>query len=165
MKKLLFVVFSLVSIFIFSQDADEKEIYSVVINSIPEENIKIINEFRRTRFEDMPDEKEEYNFLMKGFLFLRKSTIKNFILNNKVKTTVNNDFKTNKKVMIGDFKYSESILLSNIGFDYSKTQALVQYHKDDIFLALFEKNEGKWLLKEKKKLKNLWSEYFNEQIN
>lgn len=161
MKISLVVVFLLFFVCISAQDNDEKEIYSLIINSFPEKNIKINDKVFRLNFEGNPNEKEEFKIFMKKFLFLRKSTYENFISNNRKENTIYNDFNSDKNIVIVNYKNNGSIIFSNLGFDYSKSQALVQYSKEDIFLALFEKKNGNWFLKEKKKLKDLLSEFYD----
>ncbi|MCD1117256.1 hypothetical protein [Chryseobacterium turcicum] len=161
MKRLLLSVFFLLSIFCFSQDADEKEIYSLIINSFPEKELKINDKVFRLNFEGNPDEKQEFKIFMRKFLFLRKSTYENFIANNRKENTIYNNFNSDKNIVIVNYKNNGSIIFSNLGFDNSKSQALVQYSKEDVFLALFEKKNNKWFLKERKKLKDLLLEFYD----
>lgn len=110
MKKLLFIVSFIFSFSLFAQSADEREIYSLIINSFTEKDIQINNKLFRVSYEDGLGEKEEYDIFMKRFLFLKKSTYKDFIKNNKEIRTINNDFNSDKNITIIDSNNNERIV-------------------------------------------------------
>lgn len=147
MKKLLLIVSYLLSIFCFAQDADEKEIYSQIINSFPEKELKVNENVYFVGYEISDD--EEYRMYMRKFGSLKKSTCENFIKNKGAKSIINNNFFTDKKIIITDTKDEESLRFSSIGFSYNKDQALVQYRKNETYYVLFDLKNGKWSLKTK----------------
>lgn len=148
MKRILIIIFLVFSVSAFCQDTEKTEIYSLIINGFPEKELEINNKVYFVGFEISDD--EEYKMYMKKFLFLRKSTCKNFIKNKRITSIINNSFDTDKKIIVNNTENKEVLRFSDISFDYAKTQAFVQYHKkDETFWALFEKKDSKWSLKEK----------------
>ncbi|KQS92512.1 MULTISPECIES: hypothetical protein [Chryseobacterium] len=145
--KSLFIAITLSSSASFAQDKDQEEIYSLLINSFPEKEIKISNKVFSVGYEISDD--EEYRMYMRKFLFLKKSTCKNFIKNKGIKSIINNNFFTDKKIIITDNNGEELLRFSNIGFSTDKNQALVQYRKNETYLVLFDLKNGKWFLKTK----------------
>lgn len=147
MKKVLTLSFLVFSVFSFCQNTEKTEIYSLIINGFPEKELKINNKVYFVGYEVSDD--EEYRMYMKKFLFLKKNTCKNFIKNSKITSIIDNNFDTDKKIIAVDTKDKEILRFSDIGFDNNKSQALVQYSKNETFWVLFDKKNGKWSLKEK----------------
>jgi len=147
LKKVLTVLFLVFSVFSFCQNTEKTEIYSLIINSFPENELKINNKVYFVGYEVSDD--EEYTMYMKKFLFLKKSTCKNFIKNSRITSIIKNNFDTDKKIILVDTKDKEVLRFSDIGFDDPRSQALLQYSKNETFWALFDIKDGKWSLKEK----------------
>lgn len=173
MEKILTAIVILFSLAISGQKNDSNEIYSSIINDY--KNFKTIVVSETTSIGHSGTSNYKLDVLRKEFKDLKEETLENFKKNNtSSKKLGTKNFQTRKKlILLNDSekkmifsndedgwetfynKYPKSqgfLTLSNIGFDNSKTQAIVYYGNQSHelsgigHLAYFKKSNNKWKL-------------------